>query len=1449
MRKAISISLIAVAGIFLCLYLSQLTIKTSTETEQEAESEDEQDGIMQALQQDFEMTRDLRLGYVPEYRLVSATSEIIAQRRAQRNQGTYRTNALTWTERGPYQDALGPSNGNTRGATGSVTSGRMRAMHVDLADPTNKTVWVGGVDGGIWKTNDITASPTSWTPINDILGNLAVASIVQDPTDHNIMYYGTGEKTFNSDAVRGGGIWKSTDHGLSWNLLPSTTGFWNVSRMAVDASGNVYVATIGNSAGILRSTNGGASWTSISPSGLSLRITEMKLSSTGRMHIVAGYYNTDMTLAGYRYTDHPATVTPGTWTSAITPFQPAQYNVEIATAGNTVYAAPSNASFETPVIYKSTDGGANWAPTFMNPPGDVSSGQAWYCIALGVDPVNPDNVVVGGLNTYRSTNGGGSWENVGRWVGTNSSYSYIHADQHFVTWNGSQVMIATDGGLFYSSNNGATYTHRNINLRLKQFYACAIHPTSTNYILAGAQDNGVHQLNGPGLSSSVEVTGGDGAFVHIDQDQPQYQFGSYVYNLYRRSTNGGSTWSSIDYSSSLGYFINPTDYDDVNNKLYASGGPGQYLRWENPQSGSTFSVVPVLALDYHSITNVLVSKQTSNRLFMGTSGGTILRVDQADLTPEVTNITGSGMNGSAVSCVASGTDDNNLLATFSNYGAHHIWVTTSGGGPAAWTNITGNLPDIPVRWAMFYPDNNDKAIIATEAGVFETNDINGAATIWHQDPSFPIVRTNMLQYRPRDGTVIAATHGRGIFSAQIPVTSTYVQFQTGAISRSEATTGISGCVGYKDYKVNMIVNRAPVGNATATINVISSLGTKGVDYDITTNGSFATPSNTITFFNGSAAAHAITIRVYDDAAVEEHESFTLDYILSGASDLVEGVSNQTFTFTITDNESIPFPNGPVTATVGNGNYGVGYNQPFRSGFAKSRSQYIYLASELKAAGLGAGDINSLALNVLYKESYQPYSGLTISLKNTALNSFTSASFENGLTPVYSATVSTVTGINNFVFSTPFEWDGTSNLLVQICYDNETASGTNGDWVSSNTTIENQGIWGHGSSGSGCSIAASYAGVGSPLTYVRPDITLWGQNTGNPVETSLNASKTTRLSSNDDVYFYNANGKVIARIQNHSAHDYGCTEVLVDRAGNAASPFWNNSPSTFLTNKTFHVSPAVNTNSGNYTITLYYSEEEKTGWEVATGNNWNNIRMVKVKTRIGNYSPANQQPDGPGAVEFVTPTLGTFGPDYTVTATFNTGFSGFAVGIPGLTPLPMTLLNFKGKLDHENRCVQLDWVTSYEQNSRNFEVEKSTDGASFYRIGVVQALGNSNRNEHYTLKDHKVSATNYYRLRMNDIDGRHKLSQVVVIHQNAAIQELWVMNNPFTDHIDLRLAKKASIVKLQLFSSGGALVMEKTFNQPQESFRWTIADKSLSKGIYFLAAIVDNKTFKHKLVRQ
>lgn len=756
--------------------------KKGKEAEKEGYSGPREIGLLE-----FEKTKDPALGYVPVDRLWNAIEftnfqkEIFASARL--------SSSYAWTSRGPVYDVVGPSNGNTR-ANNEYTSGRMRAIMVDASDATGNTVYVGGVNGGLWRTTNFLTAPANWTLVSDAFASISITSICQDPGNPDIMYFSTGEATSNADAVFGRGVWKSTNHGVTWTQLGSTVNYWRCFKIQCDNSGNVYLALRTTSAplpsqtsGLVRSIDGGSSWTNITPTGLTSNsnCTDFEISSTGRMHTSFGYNGT---IINYRYTDIPSTVTSATWTTAAVGPTTSGTRMELATAGDIIYAAPVNTSYNVVDLYRSTDGGANW--TQQNGAGyttSLSNGQGWYNLTLAINPNFTDSVIIGGLDAYLSVNGGSTVTRLTRWVG--GTPPYVHADHHFTQWYNvggeRRIIIGCDGGVFLSRDNGATFSDRNRNLSLKQFYSVSLHPSSTNYMLAGAQDNGSHKLNGAGLTSSEEVTGGDGAYVHIDQDEPQYQFTSYVYNQYRRSTNGGSSWSAVNLSSTQGLFINPFDYDDNLNIMYCSNGSSsspnnQLRRWDNPQTGSTSTILTLSALTRSSNSNptaFAVSPYTADRVYIGSSRGVLVRLDNASTVTAGTADANTTAIGSAsfptgtINCVAVGTDDNNLLVVFTNYGVSNVWVTNDGG--SSWTACDGNLPDMPVRWAAFKPGSNTEVILATEAGVYNTDVLMGSSTVWIANPGFPTVRTDMIKIRTSDNTIAAATHGRGIFTANFNV--------------------------------------------------------------------------------------------------------------------------------------------------------------------------------------------------------------------------------------------------------------------------------------------------------------------------------------------------------------------------------------------------------------------------------------------------------------------------------------------------------------------------------------------------------------------------------------------------------------------------------------------------------------------------------------------------------
>lgn len=769
----------------------QINHRDSYEEEEENEENERYDGPAEAMQQEFDKTKDPTLGIIPQFRM-EAARQITKTLEVENTQ--YASRGSGWLERGPYKDAPGISNGNSRGTANASTGGRIRAVLIDAADATGKTVFVGSASGGLWKTTNITVAEPNWIPVDDFLSNLAITAITQDPSNPNIIYFCTGESFYNNGSVQGEGVFKSTDGGNSFIQLPSSKTFTYSTRIVCDYQGKIYLAT---REGLKRSLNGGATWVDVTPSGMNSRICDLKISSTtapGRLHVVAGIFTTQ----SYRYTDAPQTVDATGYTAPNTAFPSYNMRAEIAVNGNTLYALPADNSYQVPAIYKSVDGGANWAITGGQPSSGWTSGQGWYALSVTVNPANSDEVMVGGLDNWRSIDGGNSWSQISSWIGTR--VNYCHADQHAAIWydNGKKLLSANDGGIFYSTDKGNTFLDRNIGLRIKQFYSVAIHPTYTNYFLAGAQDNGSHLLNSAGLSTSIEVTGGDGAFVHIDQDQPDFQFTSYVYNQYRQSKSGGTYWQQVNISSSAGRFINPSDYDNNANVMYSSTTPGSYNRWTNPQANySPVEEADILVseLGTSQVSAIATSTYTNDRIFIGSAGGSgskLLRVSNArtktsnnsadilDITPAIANPDGY------LSSIAIGSNEDNLIACYANFGINNLYASNDGG--TVWSAIDGNLPDMPVRWVMFDPNSNTKAIIATELGVWFTNQINGASTIWIPSPGFPKVRTDMLQYRASDDLLAAATYGRGVWTSKTAVVLPIENFNLSATWADKGAT-------------------------------------------------------------------------------------------------------------------------------------------------------------------------------------------------------------------------------------------------------------------------------------------------------------------------------------------------------------------------------------------------------------------------------------------------------------------------------------------------------------------------------------------------------------------------------------------------------------------------------------------------------------------------------------
>jgi len=273
------------------------------------------------------------------------------------------------------------------------------------------------------------------------------------------------------------------------------------------------------------------------------------------------------------------------------------------------------------------------------------------------------------------------------------------------------------------------------------------------------------------LSINDMVDGGDGAYCFFDDDATNLLITSVYYNRYSVFLNGAG-YDYLDYES--GIFINPADYDSKNNTLYANAidffgnSPNTLLRVSGigATSNGDFMALQTNTDVYYSHVKVSpASPLLSTHLFIGTQAGQVFKIINAQSSPITSEITGNNFPAAYVSCISVGQTEDNLLVTFSNYGVQSVWFTTDGG--ETWRDVEGNLPDIPVRWAIFHPNNDGQVLLATELGVWSTTELYNDEVNWVQDINgLANVRVDMLILRPTDNMVLAATHGRGFFTAQ-----------------------------------------------------------------------------------------------------------------------------------------------------------------------------------------------------------------------------------------------------------------------------------------------------------------------------------------------------------------------------------------------------------------------------------------------------------------------------------------------------------------------------------------------------------------------------------------------------------------------------------------------------------------------------------------------------------
>ncbi len=708
--------------------------------------------------------------------------------------------------RAPEADApwseLGPSN----------IGGRTRALLIDPDTPS--TMYAAGVAGGVWKS---TNSGSSWFLLDDYMDNMAVVSMAFDPDDPSIIYAGTGEGVFNVDAVRGNGIFTTTDAGVTWTQLDSTNNnadFHYVMDIVISPnnSAHIYAAT---RTGIWKSTNGGVSWSRVvNHASANSRCTDLAIRTDTNPDTVFAACGSFNQAAIYRTTDGT------TWSSVFTEANMGRTSLAIAPSNqNVVYAlsvsnAAGNYNQGLHKVIRSTTGGGSgtWTTRVDNTNGTLLNtlmltnpvyanlascgfgtsqflNQGWYDNIIAVDPINSDRVWTGGIDVMLSVDGGQNWGVASYWWSSTAG-SYLHADQHAIVFHpnydgatNQTMYVTSDGGIHRTttatSGTASTnvclpsdlfgWANLNNNYNIAQFYHGDTYPNGVTFF-GGTQDNGT--LRGTtGSTSWTEIYGGDGGYVAVDSGNTNILFQETTNLSIRKSTNGGTSFSSsisgITEASGNFQFINPFIMDPNNSQILWTGG---YTLWRttNQATGWTqASVTNQTGGGNNSIASWAVQPGNSNLVMAGDEAGNIYRSASATTTNNTTTWTDVASLGGYVSSIEFDPNTTTTVyATVSTFGATHLWRSTDSG--ATWSAFGGALPDVPFHSVLVETGDSSRIYVGTDRGIFVTPD---GGTSWFYALGFPRVPVEWMDLETDGGTeyLYAYTHGRSVLRAGTPV--------------------------------------------------------------------------------------------------------------------------------------------------------------------------------------------------------------------------------------------------------------------------------------------------------------------------------------------------------------------------------------------------------------------------------------------------------------------------------------------------------------------------------------------------------------------------------------------------------------------------------------------------------------------------------------------------------
>ncbi|MFK7970668.1 MAG: T9SS type A sorting domain-containing protein [Bacteroidia bacterium] len=656
---------------------------------------------------------------------------------------------------------LGPNSlpGNGTGQPNGIGRVNCITFHPANAD----IVYAGTPSGGIWQSNN---KGISWTKISVGLPRLGVSSIVIDPTNTNIIYIGTGDR--DAGDTPGYGVWRSIDAGQTWQSRKIGMGNRVVNEIIMHPN-NPDIMIAATYQRIYRTIDGGASWT-LSYSGYNCKDLAFHpnkpdvVYAGGEIFLKSGNNGASFT----QITNGLPALGTVRMAIGVSPNQPDWVYLLLAGSGASGFMG----------MYRSQNEGTSFTAQSTTPNilgYDTNGGwgnQGWYDLCIAVDRSDANIVYTGGINVWKTTDGGLSWNIMTHWFGAGGKPA-VHADDHCLEWSphDGALWLGNDGGVYLSNSIGSLWTQRSQGMGIAQVYKMGQSASNPDLVINGYQDNGTAIYRGGSWSTEI---GGDGMECIIDADDPTVMYGALYYGDIRRSVDGGNSFITIASAGTNGinesgawvtpYMLHP---DNTNTMFigYRNVWRSTNVK-ENPGSLISWTKISNLNVNYN-LTDLNISPVDSQLMMVSESGGN----DRLHVSE---NVLAANPTWRKVTLPLAGYTPKDI--EFHPTQRNTVWIALgndiyrSNDLGMTWTLISGTLPGISLNTIIADAESPVEALYVGMADGVYYLDNSIADWVKYSDNLPPARITELEIFYDKicgDALLRAATYGRGLWESDL----------------------------------------------------------------------------------------------------------------------------------------------------------------------------------------------------------------------------------------------------------------------------------------------------------------------------------------------------------------------------------------------------------------------------------------------------------------------------------------------------------------------------------------------------------------------------------------------------------------------------------------------------------------------------------------------------------